>query len=93
LANLRIAKFTKWGLLHGDSPIRKFHEFSRSFAYKRESFARLLRFTREKAASVHSLRVVSGLKTGAQPDLAPETNDPICVMREGNPSIDGTGRG
>jgi hypothetical protein len=29
-----------------------------------------------KAASVHSLRVVSGLKTGTQPDLAPETDDP-----------------
>jgi hypothetical protein len=48
---------------------------------------------RKKAASVHSLRGVSGLKTGTQPDLAPETDDPICVMREGKPSIDGTGRG
>jgi len=32
----------------GDSEIRKFHEFSRSFAYRRESCARLLRLTREK---------------------------------------------
>ena len=41
----------------------------------------------------HSRRVVSGLKTGTQPDLAPETDDPICVMREGKPPVGGAGRG
>jgi hypothetical protein len=38
---------------------------------------------------LHSRRVVSGLKAGTQPHLAPETDDPIVVMREGKPPVGG----
>jgi len=42
---------------------------------------------------LHSRRVVSGLKAGTQPHLAPETDDPIVVMREGKPPRRRRGRG
>jgi hypothetical protein len=44
---------------------------------------------RERGCERHSRRVASGLKSGNTPRLAPEADDPICVMREGKPPVGG----